>query len=477
MQLADNRSDLRVIFDNIRNNALRLPEADDWDRAELYISFQEGPNYGMTFKKSPELINSLRPCFPKSTGELVLIRQFRMLQFLNYMVEKILKECDQSREMQQKAAESAGAASLTASLSTLSVGPKPSQYILSELVACASDQSAWLDDKMSGNRTDPFALTSAVQAMFDSRPGPVPDEKGHSWPMNVDKFISPTFFATIHESVKEASIWRCISCLVELLQSSTDKDFRTMVIYELSNTCHMEYRRAQNALRRHVQTGAGSRFFRRTSAVLDNAGNARVSMRISPEQLTTIDPQIHYLLRLCDPDTEPLDAVDWLTQLGNLHEVSPVERERLKAREFEALSALAYITGFIKDLLSFTPLSPISQSRPSGFKSGLNKLASALDQLGEALDLRDYLRPIGNLMDPEAAEIAIQTLRSYVEADCGRSMGQAYDDLVGQCIGNLKGRYQGLKEKVDTASSPFPSTSSTTFPTSHKLQEHDKRQI
>jgi hypothetical protein len=88
-----------------------------------------------------------------------------------------------------------------------------------------------------------------------------------------------------YSAIKGAAIWNYIGRLVELLCSSTlDKAYRAIVLQEISNTCHLEYRRAQAIFKRHVQTASGSKWFKRVSNVYDDVGNARVTMRGDPAE-------------------------------------------------------------------------------------------------------------------------------------------------------------------------------------------------
>ena len=70
----------------------------------------------------------------------------------------------------------------------------------------------------------------------------------------------------------------------------------------------MEYGRVQKLFKRYVQMGSGSKYFRRVSGIYDN-GIARVAMKVKPELLTRENPQVHYMLRLCQAETDVFKAV------------------------------------------------------------------------------------------------------------------------------------------------------------------------
>ena len=52
-------------------------------------------------------------------------------------------------------------------------------------------------------------------------------------------------------------------------------------------------------------------------------------MKGNAEDLTRADPQLHYMLRLCQSETNASKAVDWIKNLSELHETHPMEREKL----------------------------------------------------------------------------------------------------------------------------------------------------
>ncbi|KAB5535289.1 hypothetical protein GE09DRAFT_1250423 [Coniochaeta sp. 2T2.1] len=472
--------DYPVIFTSIMKGSLRSVRAEEWDRDKLYTSFQDGDHYGETFKYDPQTFERFRPSFPLCKGESILWRKFRMIKFLTYMVRRILAEGQavDSRELPHDSPDDI--ASLTATLSTLSTDDKsiPKDEILPYLVASTSDQASWLESCVDSVYNDPAVLTGAFNAWFDSRPGLVPEVNGNKWPLHTSKYFSPAFFGAVHEAVKESAIWELISALTELLQSTTDKDHRKMIAYDLSDICFLEYRRSQRNLTRHVQTGAASECFYRTSEVLDDAGNARVAMRYSPEELTIFRPQLHYLLRLCHQKTTPSDAIDWPNRLGSLHSSAPELQQKLRVSEFEALLSLASITGVIKDLSSIIDLPVGSESHPKGFRSRLQKAEAQLNEIGEKVDLRKYIWPISNLTDPTVAKAALQGLEDAAQPIMGRTIREVYSDLVSETLANLEARYEkinGLAKKDTASDQQWASSSSQATSPSSRVPQSQRR--
>jgi hypothetical protein len=133
--------------------------------------------------------------------------------------------------------------------------------------------------------------------------------------------------------------------------------------------------------------------------------------------------------------------------LGNLYDDSPQLRQSLKASEFEALSSLAFITSFIKDLSSIITLPTISESR-RGFTFRFDRLQKDLDALAETIDMTDILWPIEQLNDPTAAATCYEAFRVMVSDRMGKSMSEMYGDLVQQCISGIQEKHKELENQT-----------------------------
>lgn len=276
---------------------------------------------------------------------------------------------------------------------------------------------------------------------FFTRPELVPDEKGRRLPVHTDRYISAATFEAVLGAVKAAATWNYLCRLLQLLQTSTDKIHRAMVLQEISNTCHMEYSRTQSLLKRYVQSGSGAKYFKRVSNVYDK-GNARVSMDIKPEELTSADPQLHCLLRLCQSDTNFTKAVEWMDKLGKLQIAHLVERERLEGREFEALCDHAVIVVFMQDLAPGISMPPLSRKKGQLFVSRSPELEAELVQIRDEIDLTDYVVPIDNLTDPGVAHSALEALDEAISGKMGSKLGFMYGDLIDDCLADLEKQYQ-----------------------------------
>lgn len=273
-----------------------------------YTYFYDG-KYGESFTVQPkhldEVMKGLRIAvdhgvlIPRSLGELVLQRQITILQLLNVMIEDILDQGSQirNRDGPKKQFKNAPLSESASKHATVKLTPQ-------EVAAIASDQKSSLEEYLSLLRTEPTVLCPGVNVQFFSRPELVPDEKGRSLPVHTDKYIGPAVLETIHHAVQCIAIWECITGLLDLLEKqSTDKLYKSTILQELSNMCHFEYARTQALFKRQVSTGTGSKWFKRISNAYDNSGNAKISMKGKSEELTRSDPQLHYFLRLCQPET------------------------------------------------------------------------------------------------------------------------------------------------------------------------------
>jgi hypothetical protein len=332
-------------------------------------------------------------CVPQELGELILQRQLYMLQTLNIVIEDILDIGSRTRDQKTPSKKSDKAA--TAALLKLSIQEPAKSLSLPDLINSTADQKASLEEYLTLLSTEPVVLTHAVNLCFFSRPELLPDEKGRVLPVHTDKHISGAMLQAVYNAVKAAAIWNYISSLLDLLASppAADKIYRAIILQEISNVCHLEYNRAQALFKRNVQTATGVKWFKRISNVYDKAGNARVIMNADPEVLTRTDPQLHYMLRLCQPETNVLRAADWMKKLSNLHEAHPSERAKLQEREADSLSDLAIITSFVQDLSRAISMPSLSHKKNQMFVARSQQLDAEMNLLMSRIDLRDFVVP------------------------------------------------------------------------------------
>ncbi|TVY78854.1 hypothetical protein Focb16_v009551 [Fusarium oxysporum f. sp. cubense] len=411
--------------------------------------------YGESFTVQPkhldEVMKGLRIAvdhgvlIPRSLGELVLQRQITILQLLNVMIEDILDQGSQTRTRGGSKKQSKNAPLSESASKQATVKPTPQ-----DVAAIASDQKSSLEEYLSLLRTEPTVLCPGVNVQFFSRPELVPDEKGRSLPVHTDKYIGPAVLETIHHAVQGIAIWECITGLLDLLEKkSTDKLYKSTILQELSNMCHFEYARTQALFKRQVSTGTGSKWFKRVSNAYDSSGNAKVSMKGKPEELTRSDPQLHYLLRLCQPETTVTKAVEWMEKLSDLYKAHPLEREKLDERESRTLHNVAAIVAFVQDLSAVHSLPSASRKKGSPLVTGLQEVDTELNQIKKEVDLRDYAAPIDNLLEPGMSAKALEALDEFVVEKTGTKMGSLYQDELEKAFRNVEEQYQQAEDKAN----------------------------
>ena len=417
--------DHALIMDMIQKENLQHINASELE--DCYTLFKDEEEYGRSIRimtpKKDEVLAGLMPgiraqlIVPQAIGDLILMRQNYLLQSLNIIVEDILDSTSTTRsEMKRKRKP---ADTMTAAFAGLSLHAPPKMLGLSALIDSALDQKSSLEEFLNLMSTEPFVLAHQVNLSFFARPELVADEKGRSLPMHTDKYISGAVFDAVHDTVKTAAIWNYITRLLNLLEGSTDKQFRDLVLKELSSICHLEYTRAQTAFKRHVSTGSGgNKWFKRISTIRKD-GIIRISLKRNPESLTVENPQLHYMLRLCQDETNWPGSTHWLQKIQDLHRAHPLEKEKIVEREFDALGDLAVIVAFIQSLSSVVPLPSINHRQGQLFISKFSALGSELEQLKTVIDLGDFCIPIANLRKPEMAVGALTTLNKFLLENTG----------------------------------------------------------
>ncbi|KAK1833499.1 hypothetical protein QBC39DRAFT_254518 [Podospora conica] len=461
---------------------------------DCYTFFVDSAEYGFSFKIAEYkklwlayLATAIKAqlCIPQSVGELVLNRQMYLLQSLNILIEDILEEGSKTR-IQSKPAKKTGkeADILANAVSMLAVDKKKVKLSLPTLIAMARDQKASLEENLELLTTEPVVLAHAVNHCYFSRPELIPDEKGRVLAAT-DKYISGAVFDAVHQSVRSVAIWDYMNRLLDLISSSKDKVYRTILLQELSNVCHLEYSRAQAVFRAQVQTGSGRKSFYRRSNVVDKTGRPSIALKGKGGKAKAEDlvhSQLNYLLRLCQPETTAPKALEWLFKLTDLHERNPSELQNLSDRELEALCDLATITFFIHDLSPAISLPPLSHKNNQMFVSRLADLDVELTTtVKPALDLLAFASPINHLLKPSMATAALAALDALVVAKTGASMGFLHQDLITDCLAHLSSHYErtspppSILPETSPPPSPLPSSPPPPAPARYRVEERKKK--
>lgn len=429
-------------------------------RLNCYTLFMDEEQYGDSYDlghQKEQALQAFAPairaglCVPQSTGDFIITRQIYLLQSLVILVDDILEQGSTTRNTTKRSSKAREP--LVAS-SSKAGSAQPAQSSLSDLIARSDDQKSLYQDLLNLAVAEPPVLAYIVNTTFFSRPELLPDKVGRRLPAHTDSHISAAFFDAIHFIIESIAIWDYIHSLLKSLDSSsTDKLFRAIVLQELSNVCNMEYVRQQTAFKQQVQTGLGLKHFYRLPNVYDKAGNAKVALKGDPAQFTRTEPQLHYVLRLCQPETQATGAMEWITKLNGLCEEFQDEREKLSEREFDALSNLSLTVLFSQDLATVFKLPPFSRKNGQVFLSRHQELASELAQLKKKVDLHDFAVPIDNLLEPGVADKALAALDSFMDESSGSKMQYLYQNMLDSCHADLETQLGRAKAKAQGSSS------------------------
>lgn len=456
------------IVDMMKRKNLRLNNEAQFKHCYTLFITEDG--YGQSVKlgaaKRDEVLANMKKAMdvqlivPQATGELILMRQINLLQLLNIVIEDILDMDSTTRTQATRPKKSTDGAAVA--LVKLSLHTEPRELEISDLVEIARDQQSAREDMITLIAAEATVLAHEVNFSFFTRPELVADERGRVMSIHTDKYISGAVFDAAHSAVKTASIWDYIVRLTVLVKDTSDKQVRATILKELSNVCHLEYLRAQTCFKRSVAVGmGGSKCFKRMSSQKDGA--ARLSLKRSPESLTVDDPQLHYMLRLCQDETGWSSAVQWLQKLEDLHRAHPLEQDKLSEWEYDSLGDLAIIVTFIQSFSSLFLLPAANHKKSQPFISGYAALDNELRQLKDGVDLGDFAIPINNLLEPGMADGALTALDRYIKKKTGTKLGFLYQDLIENCISSLQQQHKAkaseLKAEYITPSAPKSSDS------------------
>jgi hypothetical protein len=276
----------------MEKTGIRYPGAS---KGEL-TAFFDNEKYGMSVRPAPGFTGLRTPnadlfVIPHEIGGLILVRQQYLLQFLNHTVEEILDLGSETRTT--KAPEKIPQEALATAFTNLSVKPKPLKSSLPEVRMQAMESRAALEDCLHLLRSEPVVLNQAVNTAYWCRAELVPDDRGRILPVITDRHLSAAFFDSVATAVKTVAIWDYILRLLQLLEGGIDKVKRGLIMQELSNICHLEFRRAQENFKRNVAPQvhvAGKRFKRMTDKA---SGQSKIGMKGQPADCTVSDPQLH----------------------------------------------------------------------------------------------------------------------------------------------------------------------------------------
>jgi hypothetical protein len=294
-------------------------------------------------------------------------------------------------------------------------------------------------------------LNQAVITAYNTRTELIPDEKGRIPPVFTDRYLSSAFFDSVDAAVRAIAIWDYILHLLQLLDSTIDKVRRGLVMQELSNTCNLEYRRAQESFKRKVAQHpcvAGKRFKRMTAQASDQP---KLVMKGQPADCTISDPQLHYVLRLCHVDTSAATAVQWIQKLDDHNTQYADDRKKLAEPEMEALGDLAIIVSFMRMTSTAIPMTPVSRKSGLLFTARVAELEAELNGLKPKADFGDFVIPMDNLLEPQVSTGALSALDEFIIRETGAKLGSLYEDVVQDSLKDLEIKYAEAKARLDKA--------------------------
>lgn len=371
-------------------------------------------------------------CVSRGIGELILERQTYFLQSFSFLIDNILSIAAMSKETKKRAKKPEEVA--RAALSTLSLDAGSSKLSVEDILAAALDRKSSFEVYLDLCRTEPVFLAHTVKNWYFSKPEFVPDERGRRLPQATDKYINSVFFEVLHNAVIGCAIWNFLYHLLKILADNTNEPaHQDVILQEISNICQFEYDRIQKTFKRHVQTGTGSKHFKRLSNVFDS-GIARVMPKAKSENLAKEDPQLHHILRLCQADTEASQAVTWINRLDEFHRGHPIEQDRMLDRELNAFGDLAATVDFIQSLNVSLPLPTSNATKGQTYVSRLKATIAELEPLKKDINLVEHTVPIDRLKEPGMAEKALNALDEYIIDKAGSRIGFFYQDLNEKCL-------------------------------------------
>lgn len=234
---------------------------------------------------------------------------------------------------------------------------------------------------------------------------------------------------------------------------------------ELSNTCLLEFRRAQDVLKRNVARQghiAGKAFKRVTDT---SSGQSKIAMKRKPAEYTVTDPQLHYILQLCHPDTSPATGSQWIQKIDEHNALYDEDRRKLTEPEVTALGDLAIIVSFMHVTSTAISMAPVSRRSGVLFTARSTELENELNNIKLTADFGDYLIPMDNLLESQVGGNALIALDEFFVKETGAKLGSLYEDAVQDALEDLEQKYLETRSKQDKAEKttyvPLPEGSSS----------------
>lgn len=181
--------------------------------------------------------------------------------------------------------------------------------------------------------------------------------------------------------------------------------------------------------------------------------SSKIAIKGQPSDHTVSNPQLHYILRLCHPDTKHTDAARWIRTLDDHNTRHPDDRQRLDAGQVLALGDLAIIVSFMHTLSTSLAMVATQGSKKLGilFTGRTTALDTELAQYKAETDFGDHLVPADNLLEPNVAGDALKSLNEFISERAGISLGSLYEELLQHCLNDVEKKCSDAKLRLDKA--------------------------
>ncbi|KAK1076832.1 hypothetical protein LTR33_008601 [Friedmanniomyces endolithicus] len=174
-------------------------------------------------------------------------------------------------------------------------------------------------------------------------------------------------------------------------------------------------------------------------------------MKGRPENCTVTDPQLHYVLRLCHPDTSPAAAAQRVQKLDDHNVRHPQDGKRMHENQITAFGDLTIIVSFMHSMSTSIALTPISRKSGLLYVSRMTDLDTEIDHHKAQADFGDFLVPMGNLLEPDMSARALAALDDFIVDTTGARLGALYEDIIQDSLDDLESMYAKAKAKVEQA--------------------------
>ncbi|WQF76586.1 hypothetical protein CDEST_01600 [Colletotrichum destructivum] len=359
----------------------------------------------------------------------------------------------------------------------------PAEPTLADFLAGAIHQDFMATVYRHDLRADGRSFCSDVLNWWLSMPGLLADEHGQvlisrTSPVTMEQ-LSLCVFETAHTLDRDIMSWNSIRTILFLLMrlgnGKKEAKKRACLLQELANICHQHYVDLQAVFRRHVQAGVARKYHKRLADRYDEFGTPLVVLTNHPGDFSRSNPLMYCVLRLCQPDTSPVDSMECTSQIRHIFNISPEKIPFVGSGESAALFDLAIFCGFVRDLQHYIRLPPVSTTECREFIDKTVATCESLNKIKAEFKTFDYVETIFQRakipsqdfsVELAADRRVVEALDEFVRAKMGFSMSKLYEKAAVHCYGEaavvkLSDIDVGIVLNFPAADSPSPAMSPT----------------